>query len=159
MGVELGANLERLPRRTTVAAADQPPFLHRPEDDARLTGAESQALAARYVRRRREGPVDRLRHRPKLFGVDPALPPVQALEHRGRPSADVQLARTGMLDEGPDLLVDDALVDLPPALSRVITPEHSAFARAGVQAAGLSRSTTTGQRMGAKRSKASDCAS
>ena len=134
MGVELGAILERLPGRPTVAAAHQPPFLHRAEDDTRITGAERQALHMRDVRSRRECPVDRLRHRPELLGVDPALPAVQAFEHRGRASANVQLACMGMLGKGPDLLIDDALVDLPPDLSGVIAAEHSAFARAGVQA-------------------------
>src|SRR3989442_5400498 len=40
-----------------------------------------------------------------------------------------------MLDQGPDLLGDNARVDLPPALCGVIAAKHSALARAGVQAA------------------------
>src|SRR5215831_12728068 len=87
------------------------------------------------VRSRRKCPVDRLRHRPELLRVDPVLAPVQALEHRGRSGADVQFAGTGMLDKRPDLLVDDALVDLPPALAGIVAAEHSALARAGIQAA------------------------
>jgi hypothetical protein len=38
VGVELGATLERLPGRATVTAAYQPPFLHCPEHNVRITG-------------------------------------------------------------------------------------------------------------------------
>src|SRR5262245_63023428 len=39
----------------------------------------------------------------------------------------------GMLGQGPDLLVDDALVDFPPALTAVIAAEHSGLGGAGVE--------------------------
>src|SRR5262245_34537490 len=62
-------------------------------------------------------------------------PRSRLLNTEAGPRANVQFTRTRMLGQGPDLLVDDALVDLAPGLSGVIAAEHSAFARAGVQAA------------------------
>ncbi len=113
--IELGSVLDTLPGLAPIFTSNDPTFFNRTKDQPGVAIEQREPLNMAHMGRVGKCPLLCLGKLFELLAVSPGLPTIGALEHRRRPGADKQITRFGVLDQRPGFLVDNPVVDLPPA--------------------------------------------